>query len=266
MNLPRWLGGKDDGARAIEAYNLGLAAKYERRWEESLRQNQLADSLRPGDEATLWNLGIAATALRDWDEARRAWRACGIETNEGPGEVLMPRLMGCVRLNPKGKSEVVWGRRLDPVRMLVENVPLPESNRRCDDIILHDGASEGTRLNGGQEYPVFDELEVWRVSTYSTFEVNLFSPNETAFESLVARCQTEQFGIEDWSTLRNLCEACSRGTPGEHHCTKPSVGEKRYGFAATSEAALRKLLEDWAEVEDGARVGEIRLLLSAAVV
>jgi hypothetical protein len=149
--------------------------------------------------------------------------------------------------------------------MLVENVPLPESNRRCDDIILHDGASAGTRVSGGQEYPVFDELGVWRVSKYSTFEVDLVAPNETAFASLVARCQEEQFGVEDWSTIRILCEACSRGTPGEHQCTELRKGEKRYGFAAPSEAALRKVLSEWSEVEDGALVGEIRLALSAAV-
>jgi hypothetical protein len=150
--------------------------------------------------------------------------------------------------------------------MLVENVPLPESNRRCDDIILHDGAPEGTRLNGGEEYPVFDELEVWRVSKHSTFEVDLHAPNDTAFESLVARCQTEQFGIEDWSTIRNLCDACSRGTPDEHHCFGLTAGERRYGFAAQSEDGLRKVLKEWAEVEEGASVGEIRLVLSAVVV
>jgi hypothetical protein len=170
-----------------------------------------------------------------------------------------------VRLNPNGKSEVVWGRRLDPVRILVENVPLPESNRRCDDIILHDGAPAGTRVSGGQEYPVFDELEVWRVSKHSTFEVDLVAPNETAFASLVAKCQEEQLGVEDWSTIRTLCEACSRGIPGEHHCTKVRNGEKRYGFAAPSEAALQRVLAEWSELEDGAYVSEIRLALSATI-
>ena len=110
--------------QAIEAYNLGLEAKYEGNWAESLAQNQRADKLRPGDEATLWNLGIAATALREWDEARRAWKACGIEVNDGPGEVIMPRMSGCVRLDPKGAAEVVWGTRIDPARTIIASVPL----------------------------------------------------------------------------------------------------------------------------------------------
>jgi len=78
MKIPRWLGGKDGEAEAIVAYNLGLSAKYEGRWNDSFEQNQLANERRSGDEATLWNLGIAATALRRWDEARAAWRECGI--------------------------------------------------------------------------------------------------------------------------------------------------------------------------------------------
>ena len=249
--------------QAIEAYNLGLEAKYEGNWAESLAQNQRADKLRPGDEATLWNLGIAATALREWDEARRAWKACGIEVNDGPGEVIMPRMSGCVRLDPKGAAEVVWGTRIDPARTIIASVPLPESNRRCADIILHDGAPEGHREWNGEEYPVFDELAIWRVSDYSTFDVELTIPTETGFETLVRRCQEKQFGIEDWGTIRMLCEACSRGNPGEHECSTDSASKRLFGIAAKSEAELREMLSEWIEVENGAGFGRIELKLSA---
>jgi hypothetical protein len=255
---------KGDEQKAIEAYNMGLTAKYAGDWQESLAQNRRADKLRPGDEATLWNLGIAATALSEWDEARRAWKACGIEVNDGSGEVLMPQITGCVRLNPKQAGEVVWGTRIDPVRILVASVPLPESDRRCADIILHDGAAEGHRQWNGKEYPVFDELAIWRSSKYSTFEVELTVPNETAFESLVKRCREKQFGVEDWGTLRMLCEACSRGNPEEHVCTAESSGKARYGVAATSEADLITLLTHWIEVENGAGFGKIELKLGGA--
>lgn len=246
----------------MEAYNLGLEAKYAGNWPESLAQNQRADKLRPGDEATLWNLGIAATALREWDEARRAWKACGIQVNDGPGEVLMPQATGCVRLDPKGAAEVVWGTRIDPVRTLVASVPLPNSDRRCADIILHDGAAKGHRIWNGQEYAVFDELAIWRTSEYSTFEVELTVPNQVAFESLVERCREKQFGIEDWGTIRMLCEVCSRGDPGEHECAAESSGKWRYGIAVKSEAELRTFLADWVEVENGAGFGRIELKLS----
>lgn len=248
--------------RAIDAYNKGLKAKYAGDWHESLVHNQLADKLRSGDEATLWNLGIAATALRNWDEARRAWRSCGIQVNDGPGEVLMPQMDGCVRLNPKVSGEVVWGTRIDPVRILVANVPLPESERRCDDIILHDGAPEGQRTWKGLDYPVFDELTVWRESKYSTFEVNLHVPSEGAFSRLVEMCKQAKFGIEDWSTLRIICEECSRGNPAEHKCARSS-GNGSYGMAAISKEELAEVLSRWVEEENGAEIQGIELRLQA---
>jgi hypothetical protein len=263
MNLLDRLLGKDDGVKAIAAYNAGLEAKYAADWKRSLAQNQQANRLSPGDEATLWNLAIAATALRDWDEARRAWTACGIQVNDGPGEVLMPPVSGCVRLDPNGVAEVVWGKRIDPARMLVENVPLPESGRRYGDIILHDGAPEGQRIKDGQEYPVFDELSVWYASANSTFEVELTVPNQTAFDDLTQRCWDGQLSVEDWGQLRALCEACSRGTPAEHDCDAHLHHVARYGFASKSEAELRKVLADWCSVTDGAAFANIALLLDA---
>lgn len=256
---------KSNEKKAIEAYNLGLAAKYEGDWHESLAQNQRADRLRPGDEATLWNLGIAATALREWDEARRAWRACGIEVNDGPGEVLMPQMKACVRANPNGAADVVWGMRIDPARIRIENVPLPTSERRYGDILINDGAEEGTRISNGTEYPVFDELGVWQVSPYSTFEADLVMPNDGALESLENKCRENGLWVEDWGTIRILCEACSRGTPGEHVCTNDPAGQGRYGFAVKSENALRILLHEWAEVHDGAIVESITLAVSGLI-
>jgi hypothetical protein len=253
---------KSDEQRAIEAYNLGLKAKYAGDWRESLAQNQRADKLRPGDEATIWNLGIAATALAEWDEARRAWKSYGIEVNGGPGEVLWSEMKACVRANPSGAADVVWGMRIDPARIRVENVPLPASERRYGDILINDGAEEGTRISNGREFSVFDELGVWKVSPYSTFEAELLMPNEGALESLGKKCRASGLWVEDWGTVRILCEACSRGTPGEHVCTNEPTRQGRYGFAAKSENSLRTLLREWSEVHDGAIVQSITLAVS----
>ena len=141
----------DPKQEAIDEYNLGLAAKYRGEWEESFARNRRAAELNSEDEASWWNLGIAATALRDWPEARRAWLACGVDLIQGEGEVEMAHCWGCVRLNPSGSGEVVWGKRIDPARIRIANVPLPESNRRYGDIILNDGAEEGTRTSRGTQ-------------------------------------------------------------------------------------------------------------------
>jgi len=262
MRLMNFLKNKDDEQKAIEAYNRGLEAKYEGNWPESLRQNQLADRLRPGDEATLWNLAIAATALSEWHVARRAWQALGIDVNEGPGEVLMAETKSCVRANPNGAADVVWGTRIDPARIRIENVPLPDSERRYGDILVNDGAQEGARISNGKEYPVFDELGIWKRSTYSTFEVELTVPNEIAMEALQDRCRKLGMWVEDWGTVRILCETCSRGNPAEHVCANEPTPQSRYGFAATSENELRNLLRAWAEMHDSAAFQGIRMLVA----
>jgi hypothetical protein len=85
-----------------------------------------------GDPAW-WNLGIAATALRRWDAARDAWRRFGIQVPDGTGELQMDLGPAPVRLDPDGRAEVVWGRRVDPARIVVINVPTPESGHRWGD-------------------------------------------------------------------------------------------------------------------------------------
>ena len=100
-----------------------------------MRSNQRVLELDPSDEAAWWNLGIAATALRDWSEAGRAWKGCGIKCEARDGEVRAPIVTACVRLDPAGLGEVVWGQRLDPARMVILNVPLLESGHRFHDII-----------------------------------------------------------------------------------------------------------------------------------
>jgi hypothetical protein len=249
-------------ALAIEAYNKGLDAKYKGDWVESFAQNKRANELRAGDEATIWNLAIAATALHRWDDARAAWRSYGIRVNDGPGEVEAASGTACVRLNPEGAAEVVWGERIDPARIRILNVPLASSNRRYGDILINDGAEEGTRLSGGQEYPVFNELGLWRPSSFSTFEVELHMPNASAMEGLEEKCREKDVWVEDWGTMRILCATCSRGNSGEHECVTKEPDASRYGFAAKSEMALRKMLAEWAEVHDGIEVGEVKLVLS----
>jgi len=250
--------------QAIEEYNAGLKAKYAGNWDESLARNQRAARLNPTDQATWWNLAIAATALHDWPEARRAWIACGVTPNESDGEVTTLENWACVRLVPSGAAEVVWGKRIDPARIKVMNVPLPESDRLYGDIILNDGAQEGTRVSRGQEFPVFDELAVWRRSEFSTYRIEVEGASEESRASLARICEENEVPFEDWGTVRILCEACSRGNPGVHECSnaaEPS-GPARFGFAAKGLERLRKALTEWREVAPEVRFGEAELLVS----
>lgn len=247
-------------------YNLGLQAKYENEWQSSLRFNERAAALDPDDEASWWNLGIAATALKDWKHARRAWKGCGIELDGGPeDEVVMPPVTACVRINPNASGEVVWGTRIDPARIQVRNVPLPNSNRRYHDILLNDGAAEGTRKSGEQEYPVFNELEVWKVSGFSTFQSALSMNDASAEHDLIQACNESDIGFEDWTTVRIICAACSAGSVDQNHCSAGAVeeGEKSYGFGVMSREVLVQVLSSWANAYPGRGFSEPHLVLLA---
>jgi hypothetical protein len=250
---------------SVPWYNLGLSTKHSCDWKDSLRFNQRAIELNPKDEAAWWNLGIAATALHDWPEARRAWGGFGIEIDDGPGEVSTPHVTACVRLDAQNSGEVVWGKRLDPARIDILSVPLPESGHRYHDIVLHDGAENGTRMLNGAQVPIFDELEIWETSEYSTFEVNLFCPREGAQQKLVELCEEADIGIDDWSGIRILCAACSMGTEGIHDCKEPNTNGtwKRYGFAAMNSEELSAVLHSWRKNVSGADFGEVKLVLAA---
>jgi hypothetical protein len=251
-----------DSRWSVPWYNLGLLAKYRGDWTNSLRFNQRAAELNSADEATLWNLGIAATALHDWPEARRAWTACGVTLNEGSGEISMPRAAACVRLDPNGCGEVVWGERLDPARIVILNVPLVESKHRFRDIVLNDGASNGTRKRNNVEVPVFDALGIWQRSRYSTFRANLELPNEGAEEALTELCNSRSIGFEDWSSVRNICAECSRGNLEPHDCSASKLGAnaRKFGFAAHDKGEVVKVLGAWSLSAKGADFSDVELV------
>jgi tetratricopeptide (TPR) repeat protein len=113
-------------------FNMGLIYKWRREWAGALACCERAASLGEGGdgEPAWWNLGIAATALRRWDVARNAWRRFGIAVPDGDGEIQMRLGLAPVRLSPREHGEVVWGLRIDPARIVIKNVPLPESGHR----------------------------------------------------------------------------------------------------------------------------------------
>jgi tetratricopeptide (TPR) repeat protein len=246
-------------------YNLGLQAKYSGNWLESLKLNQRAVQVSPEDEAAWWNLGIAATALRNWPEARRAWKAYGINLDEGVGETFWEPASACARLDPIGSGEVVWGDRIDPARLVIQNVPLPESKHRYRDIVLIDGAQNGARLRDGIEVPVFDELALWSCSSFSTFRAKIFFPGNESRLRLAELCSERNMGFEDWSEIDTLCAKCSHETIDYHGYTLISQnGELRtVAFAAQQRHEIELVLEEWKGSTSTARVEELELIFAA---
>lgn len=142
-----------------------------------------------------------------------------------------------VRLNPQDHGEVVWGLRIDPARVVIKNVPLPESGHRWGDIVLHDGAPSGHRTFADRTYSVFDELERWLPSLIPTLEVQVTVASETDCQALTDGFDQAGFAVQDWTTsVRMICKQCSQGHP-------PATHDHPAGLSGSG---LRSLPASWA--------------------
>lgn len=250
-------------------YNIGLLHKYRCEWRESLEANLEAVRLDPSSQGAIWNAGIAATALGDWARARSAWKQYGIDIGEGDGPVDYPIGATPVRVAVDGEPEVIWTRRIDPARAVIESVPLAASGRRYGDLLLHDGAPNGYRKIGEREKAVFDELQVLKASDYSTFEVVVEGATSVDLDDLYARCKSDSVVMENWTeTLHTLCKACSEGRPfadGGHNHDAPARedGSWRLGIAALETRQARRALDGWLGAKPGVKLSAFECVLNA---
>ncbi|MDB6082970.1 MAG: tetratricopeptide repeat protein, partial [Gammaproteobacteria bacterium] len=190
-----------DPRRANTHFNLGLIYKYRRAWRECFDHNARARALDPSDEATCWNLAIAATALHDWFTAREVWRDLNLISSPGNGPVVEDFGTAPVRLNANATAdaaiEVVWARRICPARARIETIPKGETGFRYGDVVLHDGAATGYRLNSdGQERPVFNALELFEPSRFSTYEAWVEGDSMEDIEALDSLCKRASIPFE----------------------------------------------------------------------
>jgi hypothetical protein len=238
-----------DDSWSVFWYNLGLQYKYRGQWHDSVECNGEAVKRDESDGDAWWNLGIAATAIGDWPLAREAWRRCGITVPEGEGPIEANYGLVPIRLAPGTRGEVVWCDRIDPARAIIRNLPLPESGHLYGDLMLHDGAPNGTRTRrGGEEVPVFDALECLETSEFRTYILDVPGSSE-AQRALLSEVAFDLGGAaEDWSqSVSFLCRRCSEGRPHERHDSELKADRPALAVAAAakSEAAVRELIEAW---------------------
>lgn len=240
-----------DMQRPTTLYNIGLYYKYRGAWAESFRYNKRAVEIRPTTEAANWNLAIAATALRDWATARACWQRAGVKIPVGAGQIDTDFGSTVVRLNPEGEAETVWARRICPVRARIENIPFPESGYAWGDVVLHDGAPMGSRLDSqGREQHVFNVLEMFEPAALSTYGADVVVADSQDIDVLRELARAAGRWIEDWSgDVRMLCKACSEGRAHEAHDHDGGPGpwkpERQIGIAAGSEEEVEQLLDQW---------------------
>jgi len=240
-------------------WNLGLVYKFQKRWPESLAAFRRNGELNPQPEA-FWNTAVAATALRDWPTARWAWRQLELEIPDGDGPPQADFGPAPLRLNPDGSGEVVWGRRIDPCRIQIESVPLPESGHRWHDVVLHDVVPHGTRMLRGVSLSVFDELERMDPSPHPTYEADLRWSSPADEQELVDLIGDRDLGGENWtSSITILCAQCSLSNEHEHEPEHPEEIRLtgRWGFAGPL-GELGRALRTWAGAHAERFVSELK--------
>jgi tetratricopeptide (TPR) repeat protein len=227
-------------------WNYGVALKHTHQWAECLRACERAIELAPDDsDGPCWNAGIAATALGNWRRARRAWTDYGIEVPGGTGPIEMAIGSAPVRVSLDGEPEVVWCRRLDPCRGRIESVPLPDSNRRYGDLVLHDGEPRGQRRLGERMVSVFDELVLLERSDFATWRIVAACRSAAERDALLELFDRSDGAIEDWTdNIQVLCAKCSLGEPHEHEPRAddaPWRTERELGAAVRDDLLLARL-------------------------
>lgn len=239
-------------------FDLGLVHKFRRAWAESVRCNRRALELDASNEEAAWNLGVAATALRDWDVARSAWQRLGLDVG-ADGPPAADYGIGPVRLNatPDGEGEVVWGHRIDPCRMRLASVPLPESGHRWGDVVLHDVVPRGERRVGDRAFPVFDEIARMDPSPHVTHRAWVTATTESDLDALREAAEVAGLGVEDWTaSIRFVCVRCSLSSPHAHDASGAPVelvGRRELGMAG-DRRTIEEVLERWAAVGESRTV------------
>ena len=152
---------------------------------------------------------------------------------------------------------MVWCRRIDPARGLIESVPLPGSGRRFGEIVLHDGVPHGERVVAGRTYSVFDELEIWAASDVPVQAVEVRVAAAADVEALSELAAASGLVAESWGTVQALCAACSEGrvdsdASHDHAPSESGSGRCQVGIAATAGDADH-LLQRWIQAAPARR-------------
>ena len=145
-------------------YNLGLAYKRSRAWQDALDSFLRAWTRFPTGSPTevyasiLWNVGIAASALSAWRYAWRAWLALGfpiLKMSDDPPVLPMGLAFVC-----EDPNDPVLGRRIDPARVELLAHAARDHRFVPGVVVIHDAERVGTQQHQGKDLPVFPVLQL----------------------------------------------------------------------------------------------------------
>ncbi|MBE9609873.1 tetratricopeptide repeat protein [Chitinilyticum litopenaei] len=231
-----------DGQDPQTLFDLALLYKFQDRWAEALDFNRKVVAIKPDDTAAWWNLGIAATALSDWTSAAQAWQVFDITLPLESLPPALPAAAAAVRVRNGKQIDVLLGERLDPARVRVTQVPLPDCGVRYGDILLNDGLGNGVVTHQGIELPVREVLSTWAVSNHATYVLEAVVESKAQLDTLVELAARAGLPLQDWGgKVRYVLP-----TEGKHAPAEPEWQKVReIGIAAEDDQPVADLLDAW---------------------
>lgn len=230
-------------------HHLSAIYKYNNDWKAAFHYGKVAIEKGATKEDTWRNLAIAATALKKWKIAQTVWKKLGLkiggEKKPSNFEVeIIP-----VRLKSTHYHEIIWAKRIDPARAIIESIPTPRTDRKYGDKILIDYKVVGYRIVNGKKLPVFDELSLIKRSHYRLFFIYLYQASKNDCAILDKLCSNTNLGYDNWSQLSvnqlNLNLSLVPEYYNEDLDFELSDSLKRIAIAAPSLKEVSTLLHTW---------------------
>lgn len=110
-------------------------------------------------------------------------------------------------------------------------------------------------MAGEREYPVFNVLEMFEPSHYSTVIVSVNIDRDEDLDRPEELFSDTPHEFEDWTTnIRNICRQCSEGIPHDHHdrdLTDEQLSDKTLGVAAYEGQSVVNVFEVWQRESGG---------------
>ena len=223
---------------------LGSMYKYRQDWKAALHYNKKAVALDPSNRTCWWDKGIAATALKKPRIAKRIWAKFGL-----PPQYEQPQELLSIRLAYDKQFEILWACPVAPALAVLTSIPHPISDRRFHDLVLFDGKPSGYSVVEGKRYAVFDELGIFKRSTYKTFSAVLLLDNTQDLLLLEGICQKNGLGFENWSNAAKVFLSSSQNEVyGPGILPRPSSQSIQVAIAAPGEEEVLQVLQSWAAI------------------
>ena len=178
---------------------LGRIYHERQEWKPCLYYHERYATLQP-HAAEVWPyIGLAATALRQWRTARAAWNRLGHELPLSMRPVRLAPAMVGVSCKYRGRREILWARRLDPVRAELLSLPQLPTGLNYGDTVLFDLQKIGDRMLPAGRVPIYPFLEQTEQRFYRTHRVRLYTESADPLAVLERLCREAQLGFDNWS-------------------------------------------------------------------